>query len=201
MEEAAGKTLLQHLLDALNEVPSLDGIVVATTDRPEDDVIATACPRVFRGSSEDVLERYVLAAREAEADVVVRVTADCPLLDPHLVEQVIQSLGTHDYVRTEGFPRGLDVEAMTRDALERAHAQATEPGEREHVTLYLYRHPERFDLGLFRYRLTVDTAKDFEVVRRLLDAREGRSFAEVVRLLAHHPSWARLNQCVQQKEI
>jgi sialic acid synthase SpsE/spore coat polysaccharide biosynthesis protein SpsF (cytidylyltransferase family) len=175
MREAAGEPLIGHLLDRLARCERLDQVVVATPvgDEPLVGYLKERGATVYEGSERDVLERYVGAAKEHEADVVVRITADCPLIDPVLVDQVVDFFlaGSFDYASNtleRGFPRGLDVEVMSRAALERAHAEAREADEREHVTLHIYRHPDRFRLGSFERRLCVDTAEDFVRVERLL---------------------------------
>src|SRR5262249_30732614 len=137
------------LLERLRRASSLDEIVLAVPEGAADDVLAELAERnsvrCTRGSASDVLSRYVTAARAARADVVVRITGDCPLVDPTLVDAVVQTLcdGALDYVRTSlRFPDGLDVEAFTAPALEEANALATTSHDREHVTPYLTRAPD-----------------------------------------------------------
>ncbi len=175
MREVGGEPLIGHLLDRLERCTSLDAVVVAipTGDEPLLGYLKERGAAIYEGSEEDVLERYVGAAKESGADVVVRITSDCPLIDPVLVDRVVRFFlaGNFDYASNSlerGFPRGLDVEVMSREALERAHVEAKGGDEREHVTLYLYRHPEQFRLGSFERRLTVDTMEDFVQVERLL---------------------------------
>lgn len=185
MREVAGEPLMGHLLDRLERCTALDGVVVAipTGDEPLLGYLKEHGVDIFEGSEEDVLERYVGAAHEAGADVVVRITSDCPLIDPVVVDRVVGFFlaGDFDYASNtleRGFPRGLDVEVMSRAALERAHREAKGADEREHVTLYLYRHPEQFRLGSFERRLTVDTMEDFVRVERLLQTRDVFVIAE-----------------------
>ena len=175
MREVAGKPLIGHMLDRLARCERLDQVVVATPDE-DHELIAYVEERgvaIYRGAEHDVLSRYVGAAREQGAEVVVRLTADCPLIDPVLVDQVVEFFltGSFDYASNtleRGFPRGMDVEVFSIEALERADAETSDPQEREHVTLYLYRHPDRFRTGHFELRLTVDTPADFALVEKML---------------------------------
>ncbi len=173
------------MLDRLADL-RVDEVVVATStlDRDDDvvEIARDAGRPVVRGSESDVLDRFASALVAHPADHVVRLTADCPLTDPVLVESV---LARHldrgaDYtsnVFPRTFPRGLDCEVMTADALRAAHAEATDPIEREHVTPFLYRRPERFalanmrnDTPLGREGWTVDTADDLAFVRKIVAA-------------------------------
>jgi len=177
----AGRTLLEHCIARL-EAADLP-IVVATTDRPEDDVIDAAARRngalVFRGSSDDVLRRYIDAARTFEIGTVIRATADNPLVDPDGPRRVLELAENvrADHVVECGLPVGAAVEAVTLSALERAQALATDPYDREHVTS-LVRRDVRFQslramaprtLRRPGLRLTVDTQDDFDFVARLLE--------------------------------
>ena len=196
-----GRPMLAQLLSRLRQAARLDEVVVATSDLPQDDPVADVAQaegvRVFRGDERDVLARMLGAARMADADVVVRITGDCPLVDPGVVDQVVGELEGHDLASNaihRTFPRGLDTEALTRDALERIGELATSPEAREHVTWFAYR--ERPDL--FRLRSvesgdgddayaaldwSVDTAEDLELVRRLWpSAAAGASWRELAEL-------------------
>jgi spore coat polysaccharide biosynthesis protein SpsF len=179
-----GRPMLAQLLSRLSRAQRIDEVVVATSELDGDDAVAQVAEaegvRVFRGDERDVLARMLGAARMAEADLVVRVTGDCPLIDPDVVDQVVSELGDHDLasnaiIRT--FPRGLDTEVLTRDALERIAELASSPESREHVTWFAYRErPDLFKLRSVesgegdRYAAldwSVDTADDLERVRRL----------------------------------
>jgi spore coat polysaccharide biosynthesis protein SpsF len=189
LEDVAGRPMLAQQLRRLARCRRADEIVVATTSNVTDDPVVAAAraegARWFRGSEVDVLERYVGAAREAKADVIVRVTADCPLIDPEVSDRVIDALVgapmRSDYasnVVRRTFPRGLDTEALFADTLERVHRLAGSASAREHVTALIYR--ERPDLFLVHsvtdpednsdLRWTVDEPADLELVRRLYDA-------------------------------
>ncbi|OLU32314.1 cytidylyltransferase domain-containing protein [Pseudomonas sp. PA27(2017)] len=221
MQDAAGQSLLAWHVQRLTRVAGIDRLVVATTVLPADDVVADSAAQlgvdVFRGSESDVLDRYYHAAREARADLVLRTTSDCPLLDPSLVEQLLdywrRSPTGYDYVSTATphcFPRGMDCELFTFEALQRAWHEGREADDREHVTPFIYRRPERFRIGRLEaqrpyddYRLTVDTPEDLQLIRHVLDALGAQAFGldDIVRLLEQHPDWVALNAQIQHKEF
>ena len=215
----AGEPMLVRLLERLHRVQRAQGIVIATTTNTTDDPIAALCAQqgvpCHRGSEHDVLSRYADAARLHGADVVVRITSDCPLIDPALIDQVIAAYeeGDSDYVSNmlpPTWPYGMAVEVFSAAALAQAHAEATQAAEREHVTPFLYWHPERYRLrnvaspvDLSHHRWTVDTPEDYELVRRLFEhlmpTQPHFTQADVLALLDQHPDWIALNQHIQQK--
>ena len=152
------RSMLAEVVAAAAAARSIDQVVVATTDEPLDEQVAgeaaAAGAGVFRGDTHDVLRRYLGAARAFHADVVVRVTADCPLLDPEVIDAVVGALldgEPADYVsntHVRSFPRGLDVEAMHRDVLARLARLARSPAAREHVTAHLMEMPRRFSISI-----------------------------------------------------
>ena len=215
----AGEPMLTRLIERLRRVHRADGIVVATTTNTSDDPIAALCTQLgvpcYRGSEYDVLSRYADAARLHGADVVVRITSDCPLIDPALIDQTIAAYdeGGSDYVSNmlpPTWPYGMAVEVFSAAALAQAHAEATQAAEREHVTPFLYWHPERYRLrnvaspvDLSHHRWTVDTPEDYALVSRLFDhlmpIRPNFTQADVLALLDKHPDWIAINQHIQQK--
>jgi spore coat polysaccharide biosynthesis protein SpsF len=217
-----GAPVLERCLSRLKRAASLDAIVVATTTLDSDQPLADWCAAhgwaCARGSEEDLLDRYYQAALAHQAEVVVRVTSDCPLMDPELVDQVVDEFMARqprvDYASTRlpqyHYPRGLDTEVMTMAALATAWQEDSNPAWREHVTPYLYFHPERFRLhgvmhpeDLSRFRLTVDTPEDLELLR-LIYAHFGHdrfTWLQAVELLQAHPEWQAINAEVRQKEI
>ena len=215
----AGEPMLVRLLERLRRVQRADGIVIATTTNANDDPIAALCAQqgvpCHRGSELDVLSRYADAARLHAADVVVRITSDCPLIDPALIDQLIAVYeeGDSDYVSNmlpPTWPYGMAVEVFSATALAQAHAEATQDAEREHVTPFIYWHPQRYRLrnvaspvALSHHRWTVDTPEDYELVRRLFDhllpTNPHFTQADVLALLDAHPDWIAINQHVQQK--
>lgn len=214
----AGEPMLARCVGRLLHARTLDKVVVATTTGPEDDVIVDECRARgwawFRGDCDDVLDRYYRAARQYYADVVVRVTSDCPLLSPRLVDRVVGALGEADLasnvIPCHTWPRGLDAEAVRMDALERAWREDRDPATREHVTLYIKRHPEAFrlvgvnnDEDLSEMRWTVDTPEDYAFATRVYEhfSHDGFSWREVLALVRAHPEIAALNRHVTQKPL
>jgi spore coat polysaccharide biosynthesis protein SpsF len=223
MLEAAGKSLLEHHLERLGRVRSFDEIVLATTQKSEDDVTAelgkTLGVRVLRGSEHDVLARYHGAAIESQAEIVVRVTADCPLIDPAVTDRTVRAFLDSpeplDYVSNrliQTFPRGLDTEVLHFAALDEAFVEATEPADREHVTLFVWRQPGRYKLlnvpsnrDYSQHRWTVDTKEDYELVTRIIESLYPNDpefgLESGIALLDQHPGWAALNAHIHQKPV
>jgi spore coat polysaccharide biosynthesis protein SpsF len=188
MAPVLGEPMIGRQVERLRRAKRLDALVVATSDQPDDDGLAAYCEGlglpVYRGSLPDVLDRFHHAALAfGPASTVVRMTADCPLADWTLVDRVIetQAAGGFDYANNTSpertFPHGLDVEAMRAGALAQAWREASDPYEREHVTPFLYRRPERYRLGSVvsdrpasELRWTVDTAQDLAFVREVYAA-------------------------------
>lgn len=218
--DIGGHTMLARVVRRLRRCASLDVVVVATSGLPADDAVAREADRlgaaVWRGSEDDVLDRYRGAAAAAAADVVVRVTADCPLIDPALVDHVVERFlaAGPDYASSSlerSFPRGLDVEVFSRGALEIAAREAREDFERVHVTPFLYRRPQRFrllsvtadeDHGDLRW--TVDSSADLELVRRIyryLGDDDGFGWRDALRVVDEHPELREINRHVRQKEL
>ncbi|MEZ4365254.1 MAG: glycosyltransferase family protein [Kofleriaceae bacterium] len=218
LADLGGTTMLGHVLRRLQQARSLDAVVVAAPWGPADDVLGPVCAQhqveLVRGPGDDVLGRYLLAARAAHADVIVRVTADCPLLDPEVVERVVAALtddvdyASNTHRRT--FPRGLDVEALHRDTLERVGRLATTAAHREHVTALLLDEPALFRIAQVvapisadDLRWTVDTPEDLAVVRRLIAeldlGRRVPPYAEVVGHVRANPGLAAGNAAIVQK--
>jgi len=215
----AGEPMLTRLVERLCRVQRADGIVVASTTNVTDDPIAGLCAQLgvscHRGLEHDVLSRYADAARLHGADTVVRVTSDCPLIDPALIDRVINAYeeGCGDYVSNmlpPTWPYGMAVEVFSEAVLAQAHEEATQAAEREHVTPFLYWRPERYRLcnvaspvDLSQHRWTVDTPEDYALVSRLFDhlmpTKPYFNQADVLTLLDQHPDWIALNQHIMQK--
>src|SRR5262249_28102692 len=146
LADLAGAPLLARMLERVRACRTLAGVVVATTDQPADDAIVALCASLgvdtFRGSETDVLARYADAAERFDADPVVRLTSDCPLIDPALVDDCVETFlgtpGAHHVSLGGSFPDGLDVEVIDARALRRADADAKLASEREHVTPYIW---------------------------------------------------------------
>lgn len=213
--------MLEQLLRRLAMTRSVDEFVIATTENPTDDALAALATRLFvrchRGSEDDVLTRVVDAARAARAEIVVRVTADCPLLDPAVVDDVVDAIvaDAHcDYasnVLERSYPRGLDVEAVRMDPLERVAATATSREAREHVTWHIVREdPTSFRTASVRQdddnsdlRWTVDTQDDLGLVRQIYDGMQldthHKDYREILAWVRARPALQNLNQHVLQK--
>ncbi|MBZ5722043.1 MAG: glycosyltransferase family protein [Acidobacteriia bacterium] len=218
LKDLGGDTVLARVVSRVRRCRLVNEVVVATSRDPANDVILKECQRletrVFRGSERDVLERYYQAACEVQADVVVRITSDCPLIDPQLTDDTIRvfidqhcEYASNVFPRT--YPRGLDVEVFSSGALMRAWREARSPHEREHVTPYFYEHPEWFPQASLRgsadyskHRWTLDTAEDLQLIRAIysrMGNRDDFCWREVLDLMEREPELAELNAHVMQK--
>jgi spore coat polysaccharide biosynthesis protein SpsF (cytidylyltransferase family) len=206
MAPLRGQPLILFMAGRVAQSRHLDGMVIVTSTDPSDDELAEAVAAadipIFRGDLNDVLKRYADAAAQYEADEIVRLTGDCPLIDPAIIDAVIDArrAASADYssnVDPPMYPNGLDVECFTRDVLERAHRTAASQPEREHVTLWmrsaaagLRRVNLRALADLSHLRLTVDYPRDLEVVRRIAEReQDGRSLDlfDILRVLWSEP--------------
>jgi spore coat polysaccharide biosynthesis protein SpsF len=223
MKEVMGKPLLEYQVERMKRVKSADEIVIATTWGEADRVIVDYCDRLsihyFRGSEQDVLSRYYEAAKASHADVVVRLTSDCPLIDPSIVERVLQYYFDHsaeyDYVSNcliRTYPRGMDTEVFPIRVLEDGFREATDPQDREHVTSFFYQQDRRYRLSnvtlsrdCSRHRWTVDTEEDFILVKQILEilypAKPNFSMEDVLDLIERDPRLFAINAHVEQKKL
>ena len=220
--DVAGRPMLARQIERLRMCRSCDRLVVATTTNPTDDPVAKLAEdlnvSLFRGSEHDVLARYLGAVRAFDAEVVVRLTADCPLIDPQIADRVVDALlvseGGCDYasnVVRRTYPRGLDTEVLHRDTLERLTRLAVSQPAREHVTYFIT--TERPDLFVVRgvedvsdnsdLRWTVDTAEDLGAIRLIYEeaglAERFIPYHELLAWVRSHPDIAIANRHVQQK--
>jgi len=219
-KDLAGKPVLARVIDRVQAAQRIDQVVIAAPDNESNDSIETFVKEtypgvgLYRGSEDDVLDRYYQAASTFKADVVVRATSDCPLLDPGVIGKVVTeflSAGVDYGANVLGertYPRGLDIEVFTFDILKRMWDHATEPDDREHVTLHLRKAPEGFSTinvignrDLSKYRLTVDTQNDYDLIQWIFESLpEGkRDFESVIALLEANPDKAMSNQHIKQK--
>ena len=218
--EVNNKSLLQYQIERLQLVRSPKTIVVATTTNKEDDEISTLCEhlgvQIFRGDEHNVLERFYFAARLIGATTLVRITADCPLISPWLINRALEEFFQNpslDYLSNlteRTFPRGLDFEIFSEGSLKLAYQSAQEPAEREHVTPYIYKHPEIFNTGQFtgdtdhsEHRWTVDTIDDFNLIKNLLtglgEKHPHYTLQDCLDLISENPGWSDYNRHVEQK--
>jgi spore coat polysaccharide biosynthesis protein SpsF len=214
LADIAGKPLLAHVIERVRACRLVQQIVVATTTEPVDEAIISLSrqwgAKAYTGSAEDVLDRYYRAAKAADAGVIARITADDPFKDPDVIDEIIERLIDEpglDYASNTiepTYPEGLDVEAFTFEALSRAWEEATLPSDREHVTPYIWRQPDKFRAASIRrspdlsgLRWTIDYKQDLEFTREVY-ARlyRGRVFRteEILTLLETEPELAQINQ-------
>jgi spore coat polysaccharide biosynthesis protein SpsF len=221
LRDLFGKSVLEHVITRLKKANNIDEIVVATTLLPPDEQIVEECSRlgvpVFRGNETDVLERYWQAASTFKANHIVRITSDCPLIDPSIVDSVIELLNQEgaDYSSNairRTFPRGLDVEAFHIDSLEVAYRRADRPEQREHVTPYIYQNPQKFKLAHYvhevdysEYRWTLDTHEDWLMISAIYDQlykpNEIFTWEEAIKLMLSHPELVLINRHIEQKKL
>lgn len=220
LSDIAGSTMLARVVNRVRLARRLSTVVVATTMASSDAPILTESDRLgipaFRGDEQDVLDRYWQAARAHHADIIVRITADCPLIDPDVVDQVVTAFqaAQPDYasnVLERTYPRGLDTEVMALATLEQAWRRADQPYQRAHVTPYIYQNPDHFrllsvkaDADYSHHRWTVDTATDLAFVQTVFE-RLGNdgifTWRAVLDLLVREPELADINRSIQQKAL
>jgi spore coat polysaccharide biosynthesis protein SpsF len=210
--------MILRQLERVRRGNAIDDLVVATSEEKDDDKLAALCKerriRCFRGSLDDVLDRFYRAAASREPEHVVRLTGDCPLADPEVIDLVVERhlADENDYtsnalVRT--WPDGLDCEVVRFACLEEAWREAALPSEREHVTPFLYNHRDRYRVGsverdppLPRYRWTVDEEPDLELVRRIYESLYPKSAAfttaDILELLEREPDLVEINAGVDR---
>jgi spore coat polysaccharide biosynthesis protein SpsF len=215
LKEIGGQPILGILIKRLRRSRRIDSILVATTEKTEDNGIVDLATKVgvewYRGSEDDVLKRFIGASRAVKADIVIRVTADNPLTDPELMDSLIEAhlKNGADYTCCEGVILGTGVEVVNRVILEKIYPVARQAEYREHVTYYIYTHPELFkihtvdfDLNCPHLRLTVDTEEDLDLMRKLyagLGKLEGLTVKGIVEFLTAHPEIYEVNAGVKQK--
>jgi spore coat polysaccharide biosynthesis protein SpsF len=219
----AGGRVIDHVVARAAAIPGVDHVVVATSTRNLDDplvehVRAAGLAQVVRGPELDCLTRFLLAQEASRAEVLVRITADCPLLDPEVsgrsVAHFHAAAGSLDYVSNvfarRTWPRGLDTEVFSAAALQQASRDATDATHREHVTQFIWSQPERFRCDGVHgeddhsaHRWTLDTPDDLALIERIFSAlwspRASFDTADVLALLDTHPDWVALNAHVKQK--
>lgn len=220
---AAGRPLLEHMVERLSRASHLDGIVIATTTDPSCDDIEALAHRLgvlcYRGSEDDVLQRVLDAARATEADVIVETTGDCPLIDPGVVDRVVAAFLTADVdycsnLLGHTYPPGMDVQVFRRVVLEEVARSTDDAVDHEHVSIYIYEHPERFRLldvpsGLdpssALLRLTLDTPEDYVLIRTIIEelypGKRSFDLADIFALVARRPELKEINRAVRPKAI
>lgn len=212
------KPLLWYVITRCKWAKKIQNVIVATSTDRSDDPIKKFCRNekipIIRGPLENVLERYYLSAIRHESDVIVRITGDCPLIDGTLLDLGLTKFFEEktDYlsnITIRTFPRGFDFEIFTFEALETTYNNAKDIPEKEHVTPYIYRNnPGMFRIADFtqptdksKYRITVDTPEDFELIKILIEKyhADSKNYKEIISLLDKHPEISRINQHIEQK--
>jgi spore coat polysaccharide biosynthesis protein SpsF len=223
LKKVLGKTLLEYQIERVKRAKTIDEIIIATTKKESDDPIVQLCQQLsipyYRGSEEDVLSRYYKAATEFNVDVIVRLISDCPIIDPNVIDKVIgyylENRDQYDYVSNtlmRTYPRGLDTEVMSYEVLKRAHEEAKELVYREHVTAYIYNHPNHFNLCNVlnekddsKHRWTVDTEEDFLLIKNILETLYPLNplftLEDVIQILRDKPEWVEINAHIEQKKL
>lgn len=218
-----GKTILEHVIERVRQSKTIDDIVIATTELEKDDrVVELAIKsgvKFFRGSEDDVLSRYYFAAKENSADIIIRITSDCPLIDPYVVDDLTRLYINNDYVlvtnagsnlKYRTYPRGLDTEVFSFYALEQAFLKATEKYQREHVTPFIYENNLDVyyymnDIDYSNYRWTLDTKEDFKLIKCIYDElykREHNFYLnDIIDLMIKKPELPRINLHIEQKGL
>lgn len=218
-----GRPNLALMVERLRRVPSVDEIVIATTDHKSCDPIEALAQALgvgcFRGSEEDVLDRVIRAGRAARADLIIETTGDCPLIDPPTVQRVVDGFleGGVDYcsnVISRTFPRGMDTQVFPLAVLEEVAGLTSDPVDHEHVSLYIYQHPKRFTLrniesGLPRFvsdlRLTLDTPEDLTLIRTVFEelypVKPEFTLSDILALFERRPELADINREIRQKQV
>lgn len=221
MLEISGKPILWHVVNRVSKSQLIDGLVVATTTNHEDNDIERFCIEngilVFRGSEDDVLERYYQCAKKFNIENIVRITADCPLHDPSVIDLVIERYcrGNYDYISNVDpptYPDGIDVEVFSFKSLENAWGNTSLLSEREHVTPYIRKNKDLFKVGkvenikdLSAYRWTLDQAEDLEFIRKIYGAFEELNveilyMKDILKLLEEHPEFVNINSDIERNE-
>ncbi len=215
------KPLLAYQIERMKKASFIDELVIATTPYGNEDII-NLCNELnvsyFIGSEQDVLARYYEAAVRFGADVVVRMTSDCPLIDPAIIDSIIQTYfnGEYDYVsntQLRTFPRGMDTEVFSMKLLKEAFENAKLDYEREHVTPYFYLNPNKYNVGQYisekenysHLRLTVDTVEDFELIKIVIEdlypINPNFDLEMILEKLIKEPDLIKINAHIEQKKL
>ena len=221
LRELNGKTVLAHDIERICQAKKVDDIIIATTTNSEDIAIVEEAKRcgvkVFRGSEQDVLDRYYQAAKAYDVQNIIRITSDCPLVDPFVIDEVIECYehGNYDIITNVpnewekmSYPRGLDLEIFPFWWLEKAWKEATDSYDREHVSPFIYdhakaRHYYRYEKDYSKYRWTLDTEEDWKVIQAIYNhfyhGKHDFYFLDIVKYMEEHPEIAQINESVVQK--
>lgn len=225
MINICGKPVIEHVIERLKMSKVLDDIIIATTDSLKDNVIVQQAKKNgvkwFCGSEEDVLSRYYYAAKENNLDTIVRITADCPLIDPVILDNVVEFYNKNNYLLVTNagnieeqrtYPRGLDVEVFSFEIIEQVFNIAKKLHQREHVTPYIYEnygdkiYYYKNDIDYSNYRWTLDTEEDLELITIIFNnfySKYGQDFGfkDILRFIQMNPQLTKINENIEQKRI
>lgn len=224
LKELQGYSVLSHVIQRLKQSTKIDEIIIATTTNESDNLVekeALNCDvKVFRGSETDVLSRYYFAAKEADASTIIRITSDCPLIDPIVTDKIIDfyidNSESFDIVSNavsditqRTYPRGLDTEVFSFNILERAFNEATKSYQREHVTPFIYENGKCYvyknDKDYSNFRWTLDTRDDFYMISAVYDGlykgKHNFYMDDIVKYLNIHPKIVEINKNIEQKKL
>jgi len=221
IKKIKNKMILDYVIERLNFCKKVNDIIIATTTNNKDDILEKYALenkiKYYRGSEEDVLSRYFYTAKKFKADIIVRITSDCPLIDPDIVDYIIKKHieKKADYtsnVIKRTFPRGLDTEVFNFETLEVTYNNAIQKYQREHVTTYMIEHPEKFTLqniearGKLKrpdIRITLDTIEDFKLINKIFLHFKNLNFKtkDIVNFFNENPKLIDINKNIIQKEV
>jgi spore coat polysaccharide biosynthesis protein SpsF len=223
MKDLKGKPVLWHVIERVKQAKNIDQIIIATTILKRDKIIFEKAQEwgveVYRGSEDDVLKRYYDAAAENDVDTLVRITSDCPLIDPQVIDEIIKYYNDNDYtlvtnagsdLEKRTYPRGLDTEVFSFNVLEEAFNKAEEKYQREHVTPFIYENYDdiyyyKNDKDLSNYRLTLDTKEDYQLIKAIYDnlyyGKHDFYLSEIIEFLNNDKELLKLNENISQKEV
>ena len=222
MLDACGKTFLEHMIDRVSQSKTLDKIIIATSLNKDDDIIEDFCKKknitYFRGPEDDVLSRYKMAADETQADVIVRLTSDTPVLHHTIIDRVVQTYtnNNYDYVSNcvplpRTYPDGMNVEVFSKKLLNEIHDNAKKPSEREHVTLFVVFKPEKYKIfrvdyekDVSKYRFNLDYELDHKLLKTVFEKlyfkNPNFTMEDVIKLLEDNPSIFQINSEIKPYE-
>jgi spore coat polysaccharide biosynthesis protein SpsF len=223
LKELAGQPALIRLIERLKRSKYLQNVVIATTTNVQDDIVVQTAKEqdvlCFRGSEEDVLLRTVMAAESTNTQLIVQVTSDCPLIDAETIDNAIERMLERPYLDYVGnhlvrtYPLGFSVEVFRTSALREVEQTTNDPADREHVSLYIYEHPELFKLSNVEapdflrhpeYRLTLDTQEDYTLIKYIYESlypvKPDFNLYDITRFLKKFPQLLHINQSIQQKK-
>lgn len=220
LKPLSSNDVLTYVVERSKRIEGVSEVIVATSRLPQDDLVEEWCGKkdvpFYRGSEEDVLDRFIQAAKPYNPDYVIRVTADCPFVDYELGSEMVKEMAKNqvDFIQIEGsLPRGLAVELFSYLALKYMNEHGKESRHREHVTYYGYEHNDKFSWTTIeakkeiqepQLRITLDTEEDYELCQRVAENFNGELFvssADVVRFLKANPDVAKINAHIEQKPV